>query len=192
MMRTRTRLGVLMAPLLMAPALVPAVAQEAGPQPPAQQAPAQQAEQPAFSGELDPPTSGEGITLRGTPVPALTVPVHPRDLLTGLLATRGLAEICAITIEPDVEAAMSADEAKYVADLGITAEAADRAYADIKSTLEARQPDCSQGSSDVAGVNEVLELYAAEPAEGEAATTPAADAAAPAAPADPAAPAQQQ
>ncbi|KKB10851.1 hypothetical protein VE25_15820 [Devosia geojensis] len=188
MMRTRFRLGVLLAPLLLTSVLVPASAQEAGQQPPPD------VEQPQFSGELDPPTSGEGVTLQGTPVPALTVPVNPRDLLTGLLATRGLAEICGIAITPEVEAAMSADQAEYIQTLGLTEEAATRAFTDIKSTLEARQPDCNEGSTDVAGVNEVLELYAARP-EGDAAApaapAPAADAAAPAAPAAPEAPAPQ-
>lgn len=151
MMRTNACLGVLILPLLAAPVL----AQDSG-----QQAPA---EQPAFSGELDAPTSGEAVTLEGTPVPALTVPPDPRDLLTGLYATKGLAEICSIAIDAKTQEAMSADEAQYVANLGITAEAASQAYNEIKATLEARGPDCSDGSGDVAGVTEVLDLYAAEP-----------------------------
>lgn len=155
MMRTNACLGMLILPLLAAPVL----AQESGQQAPSEQ----QAEQPAFSGELDAPASGEGVTLEGTPVPALTVPPDPRDLLTGLYATKGLAEICSIAIDAKTQEAMSADEAQYVANLGITAEAASQAYDEIKATLEAREPDCSDGSGDVAGVTEVLDLYAAEP-----------------------------
>ncbi|GLQ53393.1 hypothetical protein [Devosia nitrariae] len=155
MMRTSPCLGMLLLPLLAAPVL----AQDAGQQPPTEQ----QVEQPAFSGELDAPTSGEGVTVEGTPVPTLTVPPDPRDLLTGLYATKGLAEICGIAIDAKIQEAMSADEAKYVANLGITAEAAGQAYDEIKSTLEAREPDCGEGSGDVAGVTEVLDLYAAEP-----------------------------
>lgn len=177
MMRTNACLGMLILPLLAAPVL----AQESGQQAPAEQ----QAEQPAFSGELDAPTGGEGVTLEGTPVPALTVPPDPRDLLTGLYATKGLAEICGIAIDAKTEEAMTADEAQYVANLGITPEAADNAYEEIKSTLEARGPDCSDGSADVAGVTEVLDLYAAEPQQevqpaGQTVSAPAEPAPAPA------------
>lgn len=180
MMRTSTCLGMLLLPLLA----VPVLAQDAGQQPPAEQ----QAEQPAFSGEMDAPTSSEAVTLEGTPVPALTVPPDPRDLLTGLYATKGLAEICGIAIDAKIQEAMSADEAQYVATLGITAEAAGKAYDEIKSTLEARGPDCSDGSGDVAGVTEVLDLYAAEPQQEAQPTAQPAPAAAEPAPA--AAPAQ--
>lgn len=161
---------------------VPALAQEAAPAPaepavPAPAAPAEGAPAPATAAPVDPATT------------AFALPPSPDDLLTGLYATRAVAELCNITIDPVTVEAMAADEAAFIEQLGITREVADNAFAEIRTAVEGQAPDCTPGSADVAGVEEVLAVYAAEP-EADAATTEPAGTTTPAAAEPAAAPAQ--
>jgi len=174
------RLMLLCLPLLTAPV----IAQEAAPAPAPQPAPAQAA-----------PPAGQAVA--PDEATAFALPPNANDLLTGLYATRAVAELCSITIDPATVEAMASDEARFIEQLGITQEVADNAFTEIRTAIEDRAPDCDPGSTDVAGVEEVLAAYAAQPEQGAAAaaqpdgtTTPAATTQAPAeaapAPAEPA------
>jgi hypothetical protein len=144
---------------------------------------AQEVEMPPMAaGEPPSADSDNQAPIAGTPMVGTAMPANPNDLLTGLYATRALAEICEITIEPAVLAAMEADQTAFAERLNVSAASAEGTYQEIRGAIESTSPDCAPGSADVAGVNDVIAVYteaAAAAAPTTTTTTPAAPATTP-------------
>ena len=122
---------------------------------------AQQGDVPEFESELEAPSanSNNPAPLPGEPVISINMPASPSDLLTGLLATRALIEICELPLDIAIGNAMDADQADFVARLQLAPDAADATYEQIRTATEARTPDCAEGSPDRQGVEAVLSAY---------------------------------
>lgn len=123
--------------------------------------PAQQATIPQFDAELEAPTanSANPAPLPGEPVVSLNMPANPRDLLTGLYATKALIEVCEVSLTAEVSGAMEADEMRFLSQLGLDPQSAQASYGEILAATQTRNPDCAEGSADRAAVSEVVTVY---------------------------------
>lgn len=126
----------------------------------AQEAPALPAQPAAPEIVIDP-----GAAVATTPKQA--------NLLTGLYATRAVIEICAVTVDPAALAGMDADQARLQTGLGMDAETATKAFAQVKADVESTSPDCAEGSPDRQSVEAVTAIYSAQ-ASGTPVPAPAA------------------
>ena len=100
----------------------------------------------------------------------------PRGLqiLTGLYATLATAEICEVTIEPDIAEGIAADRARMEQSVGFDQEAVDKAYAAVLADVKKTEPDCTDGSPDRQGIDAVTAIYASRAGQSApAATAPA-------------------
>jgi hypothetical protein len=148
---------------------------------------AQDATVPDFESELDLPSasSSNQAALPGEPVISLNMPANPSDLLTGLLATRALIEVCDVPLDINIASAMDTDQAAFAQRMQIAPEAVNASYAQIRTATETRGPDCADGSDDRQGIDAVVSVYRDSlSAPAAVTTTPAAAPAATSAPAN--------
>jgi len=122
---------------------------------------AQEARVPDFESELDLPSanSNNQAALPGEPVISLNMPANPSDLLTGLLATRALIELCDVPLDINIASAMDTDQAAFAQRMEITPEAVNASYEQIRTATETRGPDCAEGSADRQGIEAVVSVY---------------------------------
>jgi len=103
--------------------------------------------------------------------PMATLNTTPRqaNMLTGFYATQAVIDLCAVAIEPQIAEGMQADRLRLEAALGMDAETAQTAYAEVRADVEKTGPDCAEGSADRQGVDAVTAIYANLPPAPDAA-----------------------
>lgn len=126
---------------------------------------------------IDTPTATENLTVN----PMATLDVTPKraNLLTGMYATKAVIELCNVPVDAAILARMSQDQAGLETSMQMDAATATKAYEQVKADVTKTKPDCADGSVDRKGVDAVVGIYTAGPADAApAAAAPAAPAAA--------------
>lgn len=131
---------------------------------------------------LSPALAQEAVLTQPAPEDIVVNPSAPTaqppkraNMLTGIYATKAVIELCALTIDPKVLAAIDSDTTNLQTSMGIDAATGTTAYERVKADVEKTKPDCAEGSADRASVDAVTGLYAQKAAT---ATVPPAAAAA--------------